>query len=182
MAKKRKKVEIPDNLRGVLARNLFTIMEGSPAFSSQPKVAQKSRIAQTSIGRFTRAEVAATLDNVEALARALNLEPWQLLVPDLDPTKPPKLGRGEVDIPADERELLASYRRASARWKVSLRYMAALRADDAQEEVAEGINVLLAAISARPVPDERLGPAWTRPDRRAAVHEPKAKYEKDKKP
>ena len=67
---------------------------------------------------------------------------------------------------AEERQLLDNYRRAHPRWQLTLQLLAKLESNGNQDEVAESMNILLAKIAAEPVADERLGPAWTRPDRR----------------
>jgi transcriptional regulator with XRE-family HTH domain len=170
MAKTRKKLELPTGLRGALARNLATIMDRSPAFDSQPKIAAKSKIGQSTIGRILRAEVPVTLDNLEALAKGLTLEPWQLLVPGLDPSRPPKLG--EASLPTDEREVLELYRGASSRWKIAIKYMAGLRHEAQQEEAG---SYILSKIFATPVPDRRVEEAYGRPpqpgEHRFVVHD-----------
>lgn len=114
MAKRRKKVDLPDNLRGVLATNLETILTKVVALNSQPKIAAKGKIGQSSVGRVFRAEVAVNLDNVEALAKAANVAPWQLLVPDLDPTRPPTLGAGMA---IEEGEALSRLKDALPGWR-----------------------------------------------------------------
>lgn len=169
MARRRKKVELPAGARGVLATNIGTIMDKVPALRSQPKVAEKGKLGQSSVGRVLRGEVNVKLDSIEAIGRAASLEAWQMLVPGLDPLKPPKLGGG--DLAQDERELLQLYRGATGRWKIAIKYMAKLRADERQEEA---VSYVLSLVSATPVSDDKLGEGWTRPDRRQApaLHEP----------
>lgn len=80
-------------------------------------------------------------------------------------------GKGPMDdalgtLADDERELLQNYRAALPRWKVSIRYMALLRGDAEQDVAAESMNVVLAKITAQPVPDYKLGENWTRPDKK----------------
>lgn len=115
MAKRRKNVDLPNNVRGVLARNLEVIMAKVPALGSQPKIAGKGKLAPSSVGRAFRAEVAVNIDSLEGLAEAANLEPWQMLVPGLDPLNPPKLeGSGS------ERELLEKIRNIVAHKPVEI--------------------------------------------------------------
>lgn len=101
-----------------------------------------------------------------AIARALRVNPEWL-----------HTGLGESGLEADawkptageldpvEAELLRNYRRATKRWRLSLVLMSRLKGDKEQDEIAEGMNVLMAKIAAEPVPDERLGDNWTRPDK-----------------
>jgi hypothetical protein len=65
----------------------------------------------------------------------------------------------------EEQQLLDDYRKASPSWQLSLRLLAKLPSGE-QENVSTSVNVLLAKIAADPVPDSRLNPNWTRPDRR----------------
>ena len=58
------------------------------------------------IDRLTKRKHAVTLDKLEELAAAVNMEPWQLLFPDLDPSSPP-----DAPISNDERQVLARLRR-----------------------------------------------------------------------
>lgn len=48
-------------------------MEKTPALDTQVKLAKRSGIAQSSVGRILRGEVAATLDNIEAIATAFGV-------------------------------------------------------------------------------------------------------------
>lgn len=69
------------------------------------------------------------------------------------------------DLAPDERDLVMKYRAASARWRIALQHLAALKSES-QDEVSEGTMVLLAKAAATPVEDERLGKKWTRPDKK----------------
>ncbi len=77
--------------REVIAKNLFHLMESAPHLNSQPKVAARSGLGQTSIGRILRTEAGATVDSLDAIAKAFGIEPWHLLVPNLDPHCLPKV-------------------------------------------------------------------------------------------
>jgi transcriptional regulator with XRE-family HTH domain len=65
-------------------------MEVTPHLNSQPKVAARSGLGQTSIGRILRKEAGATVDSLDLIARAFGIEPWHLLVPNFDPARLPK--------------------------------------------------------------------------------------------
>lgn len=163
-------------LREIVGANVKAIRTAKKMSQPQVVAAAKqygAKIDQTTVGRIERAAVPTTIDTLQSLALGLGVEPWQLLVHDLDTENLPKLGAGTVA--NDELELLQKYRASSGRWKISLRYMAGLKEDSEQEEVAEGVNVLVAKIlGARAFPSERMGSGWTRPDRRDAVHEAEA--------
>jgi transcriptional regulator with XRE-family HTH domain len=128
---------------------------------SQSALAGAAGITQPSVSELESGETKEISGPVLiAISSALKIRPAWLVN-----------GRGPMDadeletLSADERELLHNYREALPRWKVSVRYMAQLRGDAEQDEAAESMNVVLAKISATPVPDERLGSAWTRPDK-----------------
>jgi hypothetical protein len=76
----------------------------------------------------------------------------------------------------DELEMLQKYRRASPRWRLSLRLLAEVRDED-QNEVSESVNVLMAKIFAKPVSDERVAKAYGRPGEHT-LHQPAAPYKK----
>lgn len=46
---------------------------------------------QTTVGRIERAEIATTVDMLDALGKAFGLSAWQLLTEDLDHKNPPIL-------------------------------------------------------------------------------------------
>ena len=75
--------------RSVLATNLTALMEAFPAIGSQKLLFKTTGVTTSTIGRIRRAEVSATLDNIEAIARAFKLTPSQLL----DPKLPTFLGK-----------------------------------------------------------------------------------------
>lgn len=58
------------------------------------------------IDRLLKGKHAVTLDKLEEVAAAVNLQPWQLLYPDLDPANPP-----DAPISTEERTMLARLRR-----------------------------------------------------------------------
>jgi len=95
--------------RDVIARNLSNLMEVTPHLNSQPKVAARSGLGQTSIGRILRKEAGATIDSLDLIARAFGVEPWHLLVPNLDPARLPK----SLTLADKEYELLAKMRLAA---------------------------------------------------------------------
>lgn len=157
-------------LKDVLAENVRAAMAAKGMKQQHVAALAKQKgmpIDQTTVGRIARAEIPTTVEKLQALAAGLGLEPWQLLLDGLDMKHLPQLGG---DLAADEQQLLGDYRTASSRWKISVRYMAGLRQDDEQEQVAEGVNMLLARIlGSKPYPVEKMGPGWRRPD---AMHEP----------
>lgn len=82
----------------VLAQNLAALMAAHPLLTSQQAVAAAAKRAgytvdQKTVSRVLRAEVSVQLVTLEALARAFEVEPYQLLVPGLDPRNPQVLRR-----------------------------------------------------------------------------------------
>ena len=69
-----------NNTNGVLARNLRKLMEASE-INSQLKLAAAAGVAQTNISNILRGTVSPTLDTVEKIAAAYNLQPYQLIWP-----------------------------------------------------------------------------------------------------
>jgi len=63
---------------------------------SQPKIVETAKargyvIDQGTISRIERAKLTPSLDVLEALAAGLEIEPWQLLITNLNPRNPPIL-------------------------------------------------------------------------------------------
>lgn len=94
--------------RAVLARNLKALMESKIGPTSEMALGRKAGVAQATIGRIKREEVAASIETVEQLATAYGLQPWQLLVAGMDPGNPPVL----VPISKAERALYESLKAA----------------------------------------------------------------------
>lgn len=83
----------------ILADNLRKLMKASKDLTSQADVGAKAGVNQRTVGRILNQEHFPTLDILEAIAGVFKLEPWQLLVPNLDPSNPPAapLTRSEAD-------------------------------------------------------------------------------------
>lgn len=79
------------NLARLLAANLETLMHARPTLRTQSAVAKAAAVDQRTVGRILRCEHAPTLAQVEKLAKAFALQPWQLLAPELDPEDLPVL-------------------------------------------------------------------------------------------
>lgn len=56
--------------RDIVAENLAAWMRSDTNLSSQPKLAAKSKVGQTTIGRILRKEVSASSENLRAIAEA----------------------------------------------------------------------------------------------------------------
>lgn len=55
-------------------------MDRSPSLTSQTALARASKVAQSYLSRVLRGESAATVDTIEAIAKAFTCAPWELLV------------------------------------------------------------------------------------------------------
>lgn len=64
-------------------------MEAFPSLGSQKLLFKTTGVTTSTVGRIKRAEVAATIDNIEALAKAFKISTAQLL----DPRLPTLLGK-----------------------------------------------------------------------------------------
>lgn len=89
------------NSKAILAKNLAVLM--SKHGWKQDVVAKKTRgkMDQTTVGRIKAAKVSTSTEKIDALAAVFEIEPWMLLVPDLDPANLPVLR----DATSQEREL-----------------------------------------------------------------------------
>jgi transcriptional regulator with XRE-family HTH domain len=67
--------------RNVLAQNLNRLMASTYALDSNTKMARHAKLGLGTIGRVRNAEVDATVDTLDKLAEAFDVQPWQLLAP-----------------------------------------------------------------------------------------------------
>ncbi len=70
------------NLKQVLAYNLACAMRESRHYGNQTKLAARSGVGQSTIGRILREETIATIEVIAALAAALSIQPHTLLDPN----------------------------------------------------------------------------------------------------
>lgn len=90
-----------DNCGMARIATIKVLAENAKAFRTaakltQPQVAEAASrhnksIDQGTISRIERASMAASIEVLEALAAGLDVAPWQLLVPEADPSNPPIL-------------------------------------------------------------------------------------------
>lgn len=71
--------ECKDSLRGILAYNI-RLLRFENGFS-QEELAFRCELDRTYISAVERCVWNVALSNIEKIAKALNVEPWQLLVP-----------------------------------------------------------------------------------------------------
>ncbi len=78
------------DIKQTLAENLVRLMHHDDAHPiTQAELARRSKVDQRYIGRLLNAEFNASVKVLEKLAKAFDLQPWQILVPGLDPGNPP---------------------------------------------------------------------------------------------
>jgi transcriptional regulator with XRE-family HTH domain len=74
---------IPDMPLDVLSINLKALMRDYPEWASQRKLALKAGIDQRTVGRILNMEHSPNLAQIDKLAEVFNVQPWQLLAPNL---------------------------------------------------------------------------------------------------
>lgn len=79
------------DLREVVSENIRSLMAAHPVLTSQSEIARHCEIPQRTVGRIINCETQANLGSIVGIATAFGIEPWQLLVPGLNPEKPPHL-------------------------------------------------------------------------------------------
>ena len=97
------------HLRDTLAANLRRMIEASAPRGERPSVrawALSKGLDVRLIDRLSKGKHAVTLDKLDEIAAACGLQPWQLLLADLDPAHPP-----DAVISEEERALLRKLRR-----------------------------------------------------------------------
>lgn len=77
----------------VLAVNMTRMMTHRIDRHTVASVAKAAGVGVGTVQRAKTGAVAVAIDTLEDIARALGLEAWQLLVPDIDPANPPVLRR-----------------------------------------------------------------------------------------
>lgn len=76
----------PMSARDVLARNLTALMDKYPELGSQKLLFKTTGVTTSTVGRIRRADVSATIDNIESLAKAFKVTASQMLDPRLPET------------------------------------------------------------------------------------------------
>lgn len=94
----------PPPIRAVLAANLRALMSRQHPEMTEHELARLAKrhggeLSQSTVHRMLHGQTSCGVDHLATLAMVFELEPWQLLVPDLDPTDPPVLA--SVSPPSD---------------------------------------------------------------------------------
>jgi hypothetical protein len=82
--------------RTTLAANLKALMRASQLYGSTPAIERRTaelgcKVGKSTVDRALREETTLNLDYLEAVAAVFGLDPWQLLVPGLNPDNAPVL-------------------------------------------------------------------------------------------
>ena len=79
----RNDLRMPD-AQEILVANLRALMQASPeTHGTQAKLAERSGVNQTTVGRILRKRHHPTTEVIQGLAEAFEVQPWQLLAPGL---------------------------------------------------------------------------------------------------
>lgn len=93
--------------RTILSENLKALMATHPGLDTCKAIAKAGGPSNGTVERILNSKVGASIDQLDLLANIYELEPWQLLVPGLDPTNPPILAH----ISAQQLEMLSKIKR-----------------------------------------------------------------------
>lgn len=74
-----------------LSQTLRRLVGEGKRYPKLETLAARCGVGKSTIARARNGENALRIDNLEDIARAFNLEPWQMLVEGVDPTDPPQL-------------------------------------------------------------------------------------------
>jgi transcriptional regulator with XRE-family HTH domain len=77
--------------RQVLANNLKALMASHRNLDNFKKIVAAGGPSNGTLDRIRRMDASATVDTLDSLAKVFGIDPWQLMVPGLDPTNPPLL-------------------------------------------------------------------------------------------
>lgn len=89
------KTKKPSRTLAVFSDNLSRLMRQKPETDTTSKVAllTRGKLSYKTIERIVKQEHEPTIETVEAIAKVFGLEPWQMLIPGLQPGDMPALQR-----------------------------------------------------------------------------------------
>lgn len=98
-------------LTDILAENIGNLFAPNGRFSSNGDAEKKTGVKRSTFDRLRNANKQGTpvvgVDKLEAIAKSLNLEPWQLIYPDLNIENPPSVK--ELKISQKQIELIKNF-------------------------------------------------------------------------
>ena len=74
----------------VLAANIKALMAAHPELGSNPKLGKKTGLGSSAVSRLINGHN-GTIETLDRIADAFQIDTWSLLVPGLDPKHPPTL-------------------------------------------------------------------------------------------
>lgn len=74
----------------IVKENLKTLMSHDRALKNPYAVGEKAGVGKSTVQRALQCTSGMKLEKLESLAKAFELEPWQILIPELDPASPHK--------------------------------------------------------------------------------------------
>jgi hypothetical protein len=96
----------------ILADNILNLM-AFHGIQSNAALAKAAKIDPSTVGRMINKKHASQIDRVQAVARVFDLDAWQLMIPNLDPSNPPV-----VQLTAVERDLYERLRKAAEAFSI----------------------------------------------------------------
>ena len=97
--------EEPTTISGILWANIKRLMLHHWGDITLAKLADKAKIGTGGAGRLKAQKSSSRLSTLAKVAGVWGLQPWQLLVPNLDPANPPHI------LTKEEREFYARLKR-----------------------------------------------------------------------
>lgn len=78
-------------LKSVLWANVQALMVHKYGTENLTRLAAEAKIGPGTVTRIKKADTSVGLDVLEKLSKTFGVEPWQLLVPGMEPENPPVL-------------------------------------------------------------------------------------------
>lgn len=88
------------NFKAVLWENVLALMEHHWRGENLSRLAREAHVGPGTASRIKAQQTSVGVDVIAAVAAVFHLQPWHLLVPNLDPANPPVLWmtQAEVDL------------------------------------------------------------------------------------
>lgn len=132
----------------VLWNNVKALMDHHYGEENLNRLAREAKFGPGTASRIKEQKTSAGLDTLDKVARAFNLETWQLLVPGLDPAAPPaavpqpRLSPSELSQVEQARQLLHDM-------------------SPAQKDLFINSEDMRAMMERAPYPVEKMDPKWS---------------------
>ncbi len=120
--------DMGESTRRTLAVNLGRLMDESEALKTIKQLSAQTGVSTGTIDRIRRGQVSVGVDNLDAIAAAFGLEPWQMLVPGIKANEKLKPG---VGLSEESVRVAASYENMTAVERERLRLLMLVAHDGA---------------------------------------------------